>query len=185
MHTVAGDGVAGIKRRRCDLSSDGVRNLVTTSGLGRLKEDLELSTWLCTRIDNSILKLFGHFIVIHFISPLFFLIIKEFGDSYQTPSEETGKGSTNESSAKKKGRTVVITTKDMQKRRNDVKERTTLLLALLDEHQLRFSNGKSEVHTASVPTASVQVSTASTNVAAASLSHDTVCAYIASQSNGF
>nr|GEX86398.1 putative ribonuclease H-like domain-containing protein [Tanacetum cinerariifolium] len=30
----------------------------------------------------------------------------------------------------------------MQKRRNDVKERTTLLLALLDEHQLRFSKYK-------------------------------------------
>nr|GEX02775.1 putative ribonuclease H-like domain-containing protein [Tanacetum cinerariifolium] len=40
---------------------------------------------------------------------------------------------------KKKGRTVVITTEDMQKRRNDVKARTTLLLALPDEHQLRFS----------------------------------------------
>ncbi|GJS57132.1 hypothetical protein Tco_0651916 [Tanacetum coccineum] len=37
------DGVAGIKRRRCDLSSDGVRDLATTSGRGRLKEDLESS----------------------------------------------------------------------------------------------------------------------------------------------
>nr|GFC86045.1 hypothetical protein [Tanacetum cinerariifolium] len=44
--------------------------------------------------------------------------------------------------------------------------------------------GKGKVHTASVPTASIQVFTASTDVAAASLSHDTVCAYIASQSNG-
>nr|GEZ90746.1 ribonuclease H-like domain-containing protein [Tanacetum cinerariifolium] len=32
-----------------------------------------------------------------------------------------------------------ITTEDMQKRRNDVKARTTLLLALPDENQLRFS----------------------------------------------
>nr|GEX42709.1 hypothetical protein [Tanacetum cinerariifolium] len=63
----------------------------------------------------------------------------EFGDSYKAPQEETGKGSASESSAKKKGRTIVITTEDMQKRRNDVKERTTLLLALPDEHQLRFS----------------------------------------------
>nr|GEX80737.1 hypothetical protein [Tanacetum cinerariifolium]GEZ49098.1 hypothetical protein [Tanacetum cinerariifolium] len=39
---------------------------------------------------------------------------------------------------KKKERTVVVTTEDMQKRRNDVKARTTLLLALFDEHQLRF-----------------------------------------------
>nr|GEU70822.1 retrovirus-related Pol polyprotein from transposon TNT 1-94 [Tanacetum cinerariifolium] len=46
------------------------------------------------------------------------------------------------SSAKKKGRTVAVTTKDMQKKRNDVKARTTLLLALLDEHQLRFSKYK-------------------------------------------
>ncbi|GKE82456.1 hypothetical protein Tco_1552456, partial [Tanacetum coccineum] len=41
----AGDGVAGIKRGRRDLSSDDVRNMVTTSGRGRLKEDLESPTW--------------------------------------------------------------------------------------------------------------------------------------------
>nr|GEY31664.1 ribonuclease H-like domain-containing protein [Tanacetum cinerariifolium] len=63
----------------------------------------------------------------------------EFGDSYNPPPEETGKGPTSESSTRKKGRTVAITMKDMQKRKNDVKARTTLLLALLDEHQLRFS----------------------------------------------
>ncbi|GJQ90902.1 zinc finger, CCHC-type containing protein [Tanacetum coccineum] len=44
MQTVAGDGVAGIKRRRRDLSSDGVRNFATASGRGRLNEDLESST---------------------------------------------------------------------------------------------------------------------------------------------
>nr|GEY77646.1 ribonuclease H-like domain-containing protein [Tanacetum cinerariifolium] len=63
----------------------------------------------------------------------------EFGDSYKAPLEETGKGPVSESSGKKKGRTVVISTEDMQKRRNDVKVRTSLLLALPDEHQLRFS----------------------------------------------
>nr|GEZ74351.1 hypothetical protein [Tanacetum cinerariifolium] len=63
----------------------------------------------------------------------------EFGDSYQAPLEESGKGSTSESSAKNKGRIVSITTEDMQNRRNDVKARTTLLLVLPDEHQLRFS----------------------------------------------
>nr|GEU50256.1 hypothetical protein [Tanacetum cinerariifolium] len=93
----------------------------------------------------------------------------EFGDSYKAPPEETGKGPASESSAKKKGMTVAITTEDMQKRRNDVKARATLLLALPDEH-----HGKGEVHTASVPTASIQVSTTSTDVAAASLSHDTI-----------
>nr|GEZ17288.1 hypothetical protein [Tanacetum cinerariifolium] len=59
----------------------------------------------------------------------------EFGDSYKAPQEEAA----SESSVKKMGRTVVITTEDMHKRRNDVKARTTLLLALPDEHQLRFS----------------------------------------------
>ncbi|GKC62380.1 ribonuclease H-like domain-containing protein [Tanacetum coccineum] len=241
----------------------------------------------------------------------------EFGDYYKAPPEETGKGV--EGSVKKKGRTVAITAEDMQKRKNNVKEITTLLLALPDEHQLRFSkyetakelweailktfggneatkktkknqlkqqygnfkaegsetleqtfnrlqaivshlefmdvpieqgdlnqkfltslvpewlmytivwrnrddldtmslddvynhlkvyepevqkkaglnsqnmafisssntsSGKSKVPTASVQTASVQVSTASTNVAAACLSHDTVCAFIATQPNG-
>ncbi|GKD41237.1 hypothetical protein Tco_1261444 [Tanacetum coccineum] len=40
-----GDGVAGIKRRRRELYGDHVRNLATASGRGRLKEDLESSTW--------------------------------------------------------------------------------------------------------------------------------------------
>ncbi|GJU54275.1 hypothetical protein Tco_1227989 [Tanacetum coccineum] len=45
MHTMRGDGVTGIKRPRRDVSSDGVRNFATASGRGRLKEDLESSTW--------------------------------------------------------------------------------------------------------------------------------------------
>nr|GEZ93825.1 hypothetical protein [Tanacetum cinerariifolium] len=66
----------------------------------------------------------------------------EFGDSYEAPQEESGTGSASESSAKKKGRTVALTTEYMQKRRNDVKARTTLLLALPDEQQLRFNKYK-------------------------------------------
>nr|GEW56976.1 hypothetical protein [Tanacetum cinerariifolium] len=66
----------------------------------------------------------------------------EFGDSYEAPQEESSTGSTSESSAKKKGRTVALTTEDMQKRRNDVKATTTLLLALPNEHQLRFNKYK-------------------------------------------
>nr|GEX90161.1 hypothetical protein [Tanacetum cinerariifolium] len=42
----------------------------------------------------------------------------------------------------KKGRIVTLTTDDMQKRNNDVNARTTLLLALPNEHQLRFSKHK-------------------------------------------
>nr|GFC61306.1 hypothetical protein [Tanacetum cinerariifolium] len=66
----------------------------------------------------------------------------EFGDSYEAPLEESGTSSASESFAKKKGRIVAITTEDMQKRRNNVKARTTLLLALHDEHHLRFSKYK-------------------------------------------
>nr|GEX33344.1 hypothetical protein [Tanacetum cinerariifolium] len=42
----------------------------------------------------------------------------------------------------KSGRTVTITTEDMQRKKNDVKARTTLLLSLPDEHQLRFNKYK-------------------------------------------
>nr|GFA91869.1 ribonuclease H-like domain-containing protein [Tanacetum cinerariifolium] len=66
----------------------------------------------------------------------------EFGDSYEAPQEVSRTGSISEGFAKKKGRTVAVTTGDMQKRRNNVKARTTLLLALPDEHQLRFSKYK-------------------------------------------
>ncbi|GJZ81000.1 hypothetical protein Tco_0645994 [Tanacetum coccineum] len=38
---MAGDGVAGIKQHRHDLSSDGIRNMATASRRGRLKEDLD------------------------------------------------------------------------------------------------------------------------------------------------
>nr|GEY71414.1 zf-CCHC domain-containing protein/UBN2 domain-containing protein [Tanacetum cinerariifolium] len=62
----------------------------------------------------------------------------EFGESYQVPQEDGA----SESFVKKKGRTVAVTTEDMQKRKNDVKARTTLLLALTDEHQLRFNKYK-------------------------------------------
>ncbi|GJU43985.1 zinc finger, CCHC-type containing protein [Tanacetum coccineum] len=42
--TERGNGIASIKRRRHDPSSNGVRDLVTASGRGRLNEDLESST---------------------------------------------------------------------------------------------------------------------------------------------
>ncbi|GJV27467.1 putative ribonuclease H-like domain-containing protein [Tanacetum coccineum] len=168
----------------------------------------------------------------------------EFGDSYKTPPEEAGKSTTIEGSAKKKGRTVAITAEDMQKRKTDVKARTTLLLALPDEHQLRFStyeyakelceailktfggneatkktkknqlkqqygNCKAEgsetleqtfnrlqaivshLEFIDVPIEQddlnhkfLTIPTASTDVAASYLSHDIVCAFIATQPNG-
>nr|GEU35283.1 putative reverse transcriptase domain-containing protein [Tanacetum cinerariifolium] len=66
----------------------------------------------------------------------------EFGDSYEAPGDVVATGLATEGTDKKKGRTVALTTEDMQKRKNDVMARTTLLLALPDEHQLRFSKYK-------------------------------------------
>nr|GEV44588.1 hypothetical protein [Tanacetum cinerariifolium] len=55
----------------------------------------------------------------------------EFGDSYKVP-----KNSDSVDSRRKDGRTVTVTTNDMQKKKNNVKARTTLLLSFPDEHQL-------------------------------------------------
>nr|GEU70885.1 hypothetical protein [Tanacetum cinerariifolium] len=69
------------------------------------------------------------------------LIIK-FGDSYEVPASAATTDTASDRSGKKKGKTVTVTTEDMQKRKNDVKARTTLLLSLLDENQLQFSKHK-------------------------------------------
>nr|GEV76062.1 putative ribonuclease H-like domain-containing protein [Tanacetum cinerariifolium] len=113
----------------------------------------------------------------------------EFGDSYKAPPEETGNGSASESSAKKKGRSVVITTEDIDDldtmslddvyNHLKVYEPKVQKKSKSNSQNMAFisssntSSGKGEVHTASAPTSSIQVSTASTNILAASLSHDT------------
>nr|GEX89834.1 integrase, catalytic region, zinc finger, CCHC-type, peptidase aspartic, catalytic [Tanacetum cinerariifolium] len=66
----------------------------------------------------------------------------KFEDSYTAPEDIPSTTTTSTTSGEKSGRTVTLTTKDMQKKKNDVKARTTLLLSLPDEHQLRFSNTK-------------------------------------------
>nr|GEX18485.1 hypothetical protein [Tanacetum cinerariifolium] len=63
----------------------------------------------------------------------------EFEDSYKAPENNPSTTTTSTTSGDKSGRTVTLTTEDIQKKKNDVKSRTTLLLSLLDEHQLRFS----------------------------------------------
>nr|GFA63683.1 hypothetical protein [Tanacetum cinerariifolium] len=68
----------------------------------------------------------------------------EFGDSYEVPASTASTTITDTTSGetgKKSGRTITLTAEDMQKKKNDVKERTTLLLSLPDEHQLRFTEG--------------------------------------------
>nr|GFB96262.1 hypothetical protein [Tanacetum cinerariifolium] len=57
----------------------------------------------------------------------------KFKDSYVVPANTT---TTNTTSGEKSRRTVTLTAEDMQRKKNDVKARTTLLLSLPDEHQL-------------------------------------------------
>nr|GEY17477.1 ribonuclease H-like domain-containing protein [Tanacetum cinerariifolium] len=66
----------------------------------------------------------------------------EFGDSYEVPASTTTTDTTSGGTSKKSKRTVTLSAEDMQKRKNDVKARTTLLLSLPDEHQLQFSKYK-------------------------------------------
>nr|GEU60899.1 putative reverse transcriptase domain-containing protein [Tanacetum cinerariifolium] len=69
----------------------------------------------------------------------------EFEDSYTVPANSPSTTTTNTTSGEagtKSRRTVTLTAKDMQKKKNDVKARTTLLLSLPDKHQLRFSKCK-------------------------------------------
>nr|GFA16290.1 hypothetical protein [Tanacetum cinerariifolium] len=154
----------------------------------------------------------------------------KFGDSYVVPANTT-----DTTGGDKSRRTLTLTAEDMQRKKNDVKARTTILLSLPDEHQLRFSKYKTareiwdailktfggnkatkktkknllkqqygnfnaegsktleqtfkkcnirneDGNTTSVPTASTNVPTAS--VSFATISQDTACAYIASQSSG-
>nr|GEZ84935.1 hypothetical protein [Tanacetum cinerariifolium] len=171
----------------------------------------------------------------------------EFGDYYVVPASAETIDTASDGPGQKKGRTVTLTTEEMQKRKNYIKARTTLLLSLPDEHQLRFTEGSEtldqtfnrlhvivsqlqfmdveikqddlnqkfvtsldpewlmhtivwrnrsdlntmslddlgneDVNTASVSTASTNVPTASTNIGVASISQDTTCTYIASQSS--
>nr|GEV97962.1 ribonuclease H-like domain-containing protein [Tanacetum cinerariifolium] len=58
----------------------------------------------------------------------------EFDDLYVVPINTT-----DTTGGDKSGRTLTLTAEDMQRKKNDVKARTTLLLSLPDEHQLRFS----------------------------------------------
>nr|GEX43593.1 reverse transcriptase domain-containing protein [Tanacetum cinerariifolium] len=90
-----------------------------------------------SKSDDSYAKLVPH------VTPCILgQTVIEFGDCYEVPASAETTDTTSDGTGKKKGRTVTVTAEDMQKRKNDVKERTTLLLSLPGEHQLRFSKYK-------------------------------------------
>nr|GFB57566.1 ribonuclease H-like domain-containing protein [Tanacetum cinerariifolium] len=66
----------------------------------------------------------------------------EFGDSFKVPTNTDPDNTTTRKDDEQSGRTVTVTTEDMQRKKNDVKARTTILLSLPDEHQLRFNKYK-------------------------------------------
>nr|GFA09776.1 hypothetical protein [Tanacetum cinerariifolium] len=101
----------------------------------------------------------------------------EFDDSYRVPTTTDPDNTTTRKDDEQSGRIVTITTEDMQRKKNDVKARTTLLLSLPDENQLSNEDG----NTICVTTASTAFPTGSVNVA--TISQDTASVYIASQSN--
>nr|GEV21747.1 hypothetical protein [Tanacetum cinerariifolium] len=122
------------------------------------------------------------------------IVVIEFGDSYEAPQDESRTGSASESSAKKKGRTVAVTTKDMQKRRNDVKqygnfkaegseilEQTFNRLQAIVSHlefidvEIEQDDLNQKFLTSLAPEWLITcVSPANADVAAASISHDTI-----------
>nr|GEV91493.1 hypothetical protein [Tanacetum cinerariifolium] len=63
----------------------------------------------------------------------------EFGDSYEAPKYDVAIGSTSEGTCKKKGRTVALTTKDMQKRKNDVKDLTQIDEDDMEEMDIKWN----------------------------------------------
>nr|GEV60406.1 hypothetical protein [Tanacetum cinerariifolium] len=94
----------------------------------------------------------------------------EFRDSYVAPKEGAATDSAGEGTAAKKGRTIAITTEDMQKRMNDVKKKSesnSQNMAFISS--AKNSSGKEEVNTASIPTASTNVSPGSANIGASAL----------------
>nr|GEW77099.1 ribonuclease H-like domain-containing protein [Tanacetum cinerariifolium] len=164
----------------------------------------------------------------------------EFGDSYEVPTSTASTTTTDTTSGetgKKSGRTITLTAKDMQKRKNDFmdveveqddlnpkfltslapewlmhtivwrnkSDLDTMSLEDLYNHlkvyesevpmkskpnsqnmafisSVKLSRGNEDGNSASVSTASTNVPTASANNGVASISQDTACAYIASQS---
>nr|GFC03664.1 hypothetical protein [Tanacetum cinerariifolium] len=59
----------------------------------------------------------------------------EFGDSYKVSINTDPDNATTRKDDEQSGRTVTITTEDMQRKKNDVKARATLLLSHPEKHK--------------------------------------------------
>nr|GFA30433.1 ribonuclease H-like domain-containing protein [Tanacetum cinerariifolium] len=124
--------------RRHNMYSIDLNNIVPYKDLTCLVAKASADEWKFKAKGDE-----GYFIGYSMSSKAFRVI--EFGDSYEVPASAASAATTDtvsDGTGKKKGRTVTVIDDDMQKRKNDVKARTTLLLPLPDEHQLRFSKYK-------------------------------------------
>nr|GEV41526.1 hypothetical protein [Tanacetum cinerariifolium] len=114
-----------------------LRNLTKSNGWTRLTKKVDGMM----RKKNETQKKFGR-VVITLEDPIinsFQQVVIKFEDSYAVHANTT---TTDTTSGEKSRRTVTLTAEDMQRKKNDVKARTTLLLSFPDEHQLRFSKYK-------------------------------------------
>nr|GEW07943.1 hypothetical protein [Tanacetum cinerariifolium] len=68
------------------------------------------------------------------------LLLKTRRNFPESTTSATTTNTTSGKTGKKSGRKVTLTAEDMQRKKNDVKAITTLLLSLPDEHQLRFND---------------------------------------------
>nr|GFB24050.1 ribonuclease H-like domain-containing protein [Tanacetum cinerariifolium] len=110
----------------------------TESDLRRCRRVAELDTTVRQRTNKSEIR----FEDAQYDRALLRARVNTFRYSYEVPANAAPTDTASEGTGKKKGRTVTVTADDMQKRKNNVKARTTLLLSLPDEHQLRFSKYK-------------------------------------------
>nr|GEW01917.1 retrovirus-related Pol polyprotein from transposon TNT 1-94 [Tanacetum cinerariifolium] len=118
-----GDGITSIKRRRQDFHGDGVRDSATVPGRGRLKEDLESFNWR-RRQDFNVTPSRRY---LYKYKAVFKVIVN--GDAPASIASVSG------------GAEAAIpprTTEQKIARRNELKAKSTLLLAIPDEHLLKF-----------------------------------------------
>ncbi|GKB48144.1 hypothetical protein Tco_0898897 [Tanacetum coccineum] len=121
MHTTRGDGFTDIKRRRRDLSGDGVRKITTVSGRGRLKRGSRIIYVAMTSGLQSGWELLEYAHV----------IINNIRLETPTPTrDQSGPFAP----------PVPKTAKQLAVKRNQERVKSILLLAIHDEYLLKFHN---------------------------------------------
>ncbi|GKC84572.1 hypothetical protein Tco_1140289 [Tanacetum coccineum] len=166
MQTDRGDGVASIKRRCRDLSSDGVEDLTTVSGRSRLKSNLEDSTIFSQPRSVGIRRILDDLRVIAAQLKEFDLLkwdptrgilqlgqqvvselvaLRNFARRYRSRFCTHENGNTAPKTTIVEGVEKVMpptTAEEKAQKRLEVKARSTLMMGIPNEHQLKFNSIK-------------------------------------------